>query len=114
MPLIASYMFMSMSSKTRASRPVGSSLHTEVKVSIENVCVTNKRGNTGRWHLLENFVELDDLGVGTEAAECLDLPEVVDLLDVVEVVLHALDGHVLARLYALGLQDLGKCSLALL
>lgn len=66
------------------------------------------------WHLLENFVELDDLGVGTEPAEGLDLSEVVDLLDVVEVVLHALDGHILPRLYALGLQNLREGSFAFL
>lgn len=52
--------------------------------------------------------------MGTEAAEGLDLPEVVDLLDVVEVVLHALDGHVLPRLYALGLQNLREGSFAFL
>ena len=40
----------------------------------------------------------------TEAAEGLYLPQVVDLLDGVEVVFHAFDSHVLAGLDALRLQ----------
>ena len=55
-------------------------------------------------YLLEDLVELDDLGVGTETPKCLDLPEVVDLLDGVEVILHALDSNILASFYALGFQ----------
>jgi hypothetical protein len=56
--------------------------------------------------IVEHLIELDDLGVRTQSSESLDLPEVVDLLDGVEVVLHALDGDVLARLDALGLEHL--------
>jgi len=88
-----------MSSKTRASRPVGSSLKSKVSQDGSN--------------LLKDFVEFDDLGVGTESPQGLDLPEVVDLLNGVEVVLHALDGHILASFDALRLEDLRESSLSL-
>lgn len=42
--------------------------------------------------------------MGTEPPEGLDLPEIVDLLDGVEVVLHALDGDIFASLDALSLE----------
>lgn len=40
----------------------------------------------------------------TQPAQCLNLSQIINLFDCVEVVLHALDGDVLARLDALSLQ----------
>ena len=63
--------------------------------------------------LLEDFIEFDYLGVGTESTQGLNFSQIVDLLDGVEVVLHAFDGDVLASLDALGLEDLREGPLAL-
>lgn len=52
--------------------------------------------------------------VAQHSPQSLDLPEVVDLLQRVEVVLHALNCHILAVLDALRLQDLAEGALALL
>jgi len=91
-------MFISISSNTRASRPVGSSLRE----------VRQKK------YLLKDFVQLDDLGVRAETPECLDFSKVVYLLNCVEVVLHAFDGNVFASLDGLGLKDFGEGSLSFL
>ena len=69
------------------------------------------------------------VGVRREPLQGLDLAQIVDLhtrvstagretdetylVDVVEVRLHALDGHVLVRLGRLGLEHLGERALAL-
>ena len=55
-----------------------------------------------------------DFGVWGEALECLDLAQVVHLIYVVEVRLHALDGHVLVRLGRLRLEHLRERSFSLL
>lgn len=64
--------------------------------------------------LLEVLEEADDVGVGGQLLERLDLAETLDLLGRVEVVLHALDGEELGVFDALGLDDLGEGALALL
>ena len=43
-----------------------------------------------------------------EASQCLNLAQVVHLIEAVEVVLHALDRHVLGILDALCLQNFGE------
>ena len=94
---------MSISSKTSARRPVGSSLEVSARV-------------------LEHLEQADYVRVRGQAFERLDLAEVGDLggergaclFERIEVVLHALDGHKLARLDGLGLQHFGEGALALL
>ena len=56
------------------------------------------------FNLLEDFVKLDDLRVRTEPTQRLDLSKIINLLDCVEVILHALDGDILASLYTLSLE----------
>ncbi len=65
-----------------------------------------------RGHLPEDPVGVVGLGGRAEATQRRDLAEVVDLVYGVEVVLHALDGDVLARLDALGLEHFGEGALA--
>ena len=64
------------------------------------------------YNLLQNFIELDYLRMRTQPPQRLDFPEVVDLLDGVKVVFHALDCHVLGSLDALRFQNFRKRSLA--
>ena len=52
-------------------------------------------------HLLEYFVELDYLRVWTQPPQRLNFPKIIDLLDIVEVVLHAFNSDILAGLNAL-------------
>mmetsp|Transcript_75967 Transcript_75967/g.245889 ORF Transcript_75967/g.245889 Transcript_75967/m.245889 type:complete len:257 (+) Transcript_75967:1021-1791(+) len=63
--------------------------------------------------VIQHLVQLDDVGVPRQSAERLDLAEVVHLVDAVEVVLHALDGNMLACLDGLGLEHLRESALAL-
>ena len=66
------------------------------------------------FNLLEDFIELDDLRVRTEPTQRLDLSQIIDLLDCVEVVLHALDGDVLAGLDTLSLEHFREGSFTFL
>ena len=50
----------------------------------------------------------------TQPPQSLDLPEIVDLLNRIKVVLHTLDGHILACLDALCLQHFGESTFSLL
>ena len=50
----------------------------------------------------------------TEPAQRLNLSQIIHLLDGVEMVLHALDGNILARLDALSLQYFREGSLTFL
>ena len=52
-------------------------------------------------YLLEYFIKLDNLRVRTEPPQGLNFSQVIDLLDIVEVVLHALNCHIFACLNAL-------------
>ena len=84
--------------------------------------------------VVEHLAQLDDARMRRESPQRLDLAQVVDLprerpgwrwarsgevgtgrclLEAVKVVLHALDGDILAVLDALRLQDLGEGALAL-
>lgn len=80
-------MFMSISSKTRASLPVGSSLQFIINSKI-----------------LEDFVESDDMGVWGETFKGLDLSQIVHLrvrnedylVDVIEVSFHAFNCNIFA------------------
>mmetsp|Transcript_70159 Transcript_70159/g.188936 ORF Transcript_70159/g.188936 Transcript_70159/m.188936 type:complete len:229 (-) Transcript_70159:41-727(-) len=63
--------------------------------------------------VVEHLVQLDDVGVPRQSAERLDLAEVVHLVDAVEVVLHTLDGDMLAGFDGLGFEHLGERALAL-
>ena len=56
------------------------------------------------FNLLEDFVKLNDLRVRTEPTQRLDFSQIINLLDCVEMVLHALDGDILASLYTLSLE----------
>ena len=53
--------------------------------------------------VVENFAQLDDARVRRQTAQRLDFAQVVDLIQAVEVILHALDRDVLAILDALRL-----------
>ncbi len=64
------------------------------------------QGQSSGGLVIEHLLQLDDVREGREFPQGLDLAEVVHLLDRVEVVLHALDGHVLPCLDALGLEYL--------
>ena len=68
---------------------------------------------TGRL-VIEHFLELDDVLMRRESTQRLDFAQVVDLVDALKVVLHALDGMVLAVLDILGLEHLGERAFALL
>lgn len=55
-------------------------------------------------------MEFDDMWVRGEAANGLNFAQVVDLVQGVEVSLHALDGEVLASFDALGLEHFAECA----
>jgi hypothetical protein len=50
----------------------------------------------------------------TKSSQCLNFPKIIDLLNGIEVVLHALDGNVFASLDALGFEDFGEGTLSFL
>ena len=52
-------------------------------------------------YLLKYFVKLDNLRVRTEPSQGLDFSQIIDLLNIVEMVLHAFDCHIFACLNAL-------------
>mmetsp|Transcript_111919 Transcript_111919/g.321526 ORF Transcript_111919/g.321526 Transcript_111919/m.321526 type:complete len:333 (-) Transcript_111919:212-1210(-) len=56
--------------------------------------------------VIQHLMQLDDVRVAGQAPERLNLAQIVHLVDAVEVVLHALDGHMFPRLDGLRLQDL--------
>lgn len=89
-PLMCSYKLQSISSKTRASLPVGWSL----------------RYLTLNISLLEDFQEFHDVLVRRQLLERLDFSQLVHLIDRSELALHALDCHVLTRLQGLSLDHL--------
>lgn len=63
-------------------------------------------GKSTRRLIIEDFVELDYLWVRAEPTQRLNLSQIINLLDCVEMVLHALDGNVLARFDTLSLEHL--------
>lgn len=65
-----------------------------------------------RKDILEHFKEANDVRVGLQSPQCLDLTQVVHLLNAFEVVLHAFDGAILACLQGLCFDHLTKRSLA--
>ena len=64
--------------------------------------------------VVQHLGQLDHSRVWRESAQRLDLPQVIHLIERIEVVLHALDRHIFAAFYALCLEHLGKGPLALL
>mmetsp|Transcript_28098 Transcript_28098/g.69182 ORF Transcript_28098/g.69182 Transcript_28098/m.69182 type:complete len:286 (-) Transcript_28098:170-1027(-) len=64
--------------------------------------------------VVQHLQQLDDVGVWGQPPQRLDLAQVVHLVQGVEVILHALDGDVLAVLDALRLQHLTERAFALL
>ena len=76
------------------------------------------RGGAGQGkakrHVLQDFIELHDVWVGRQPLQRLNFAQVVDLLNAVEVVLHAFDRDILPVLDRLRLENLRECALALL
>ena len=64
--------------------------------------------------VVEHLAQLDDARVRREPAQRLDLAQVVHLVERVEVILHALDGDILAVFNALRLKHLRERALAFL
>ena len=58
------------------------------------------------WFVVENLDQLDDVRVRIQPLQCLDLAQVVDLVDAVEMRLHAFYGNVLPVAETLGFQHL--------
>ena len=106
LPFIASYIFMSINSKTRAKRPVGSSLHQSF---------INRSYYRTSWRviMLGWGESLFRAWISLKLLTCQCLTIEIYLVDIIEVGLHALNGHILSGLDRLCLKDLRESTLAL-
>mmetsp|Transcript_32346 Transcript_32346/g.71678 ORF Transcript_32346/g.71678 Transcript_32346/m.71678 type:complete len:232 (-) Transcript_32346:217-912(-) len=55
------------------------------------------KGQATRRFIIQHFMQLDDVRMSCEASERLNFPQVVHLVNAIEVVLHALDSNILSR-----------------
>ena len=62
--------------------------------------------------IIKNLNELDDVRMRVEPLQCLDLSQIVHLVNAIEVAFHAFDRNVLPIAERLGLENLRESALA--